>query len=158
MKNIWKQATEWIQKANEWNVAEILTQNARLEEPVESMDYDPTWQALQECQIMLPLRRLLQLVPWFTEGLKTVLTSQNSEPAPVFLSNPKEGSTVVDTSNLTIIVITKGKEIIETIIEGGSGVNRLGHHSQRARIPNINVVLHLNMQGAYPLLLGRPWL
>ena len=31
---------------------------------------NPTWHALQECQIMLPLGRLLQLVPRFTEGTK----------------------------------------------------------------------------------------
>ena len=72
---------------------------------------------------MLPLGRLLQLVPWFTEGLKTTFTASNLEPAPAFFSNPEEGLVVVDTSNPTITVIVKGKEITGTIIDGGLGVN-----------------------------------
>ena len=62
-----KHATEWVQKANERNVADLREQ-IKLLEPVETTDEDPTWQALQECQIILPLRQLLQLVPQFTEG------------------------------------------------------------------------------------------
>ena len=58
-----KQATKWIRKANECNEAEIKEQNAQPEEPVKHTEDDPTWQAVQECQIMLPLARLLQLVP-----------------------------------------------------------------------------------------------
>ena len=65
-ENIRKQATEWINKANERNVAEKQEQNARLKDPEKSTDYEPTWQVLQECQIVLPLGRLLQLVPRFT--------------------------------------------------------------------------------------------
>ena len=56
---------------------------------------------------MLPLGRLLQLVPRFTEGLKLALTSQNPEPALAFLSNPEEGLGVVDVSNPTNTVIIK---------------------------------------------------
>ena len=86
---------------------EIQKQNARSKEIVQSANYDPTWQALQECQIMLPLGRLLQLVPRFTKGLKMTLTSQNPEPALAFLSNPEEGLGVVDVSNPTNTVIIK---------------------------------------------------
>ena len=59
-----KQATEWIEKPNKRNAAEVKQQK---ETPVEVTDTiqpeNPTWQALQECQITLSLRRLLQLVP-----------------------------------------------------------------------------------------------
>ena len=72
---------------------------------------------------MLPLGRLLQLVPRFTTGLKSALTSQNPESTPTFFSNPEEGAAQVDTRTPKIIVIIKGKEITETIIGGGSGVN-----------------------------------
>ena len=46
---IQKQATDWIRKANERNVAEIEDQNAQLEEAVKHTEDDPTWQALQDC-------------------------------------------------------------------------------------------------------------
>ena len=72
---------------------------------------------------MLPLGRLLQLVPRFTAWLKTTFTEPNPEPALTFFSNPEERPAVVDTSNPAITMIVKGKEIAETIIDGGLGVN-----------------------------------
>ena len=107
---IWKQATKWIEKTNERNMTELREQMKPLEEQTETMDENPTWQALQDCQIMLPLGRLLQLVPRFTDGLKSVLAPQNSAPAPTFFSKP-EAPVIVDTSNLAITVIVKGREI-----------------------------------------------
>ena len=54
---ITKQATQWIKKANEQNVAEIRDQNTpRGEEITQPVD-NPTWQALQDCQIVLRLTR-----------------------------------------------------------------------------------------------------
>ena len=141
---------------------------------------------------MLPLGRLLQLVPRFTEGLKTTFTAPNPEPAPEFFSNSEEGPIVVDTSNPAIKVIVKGKEITGTIIDAGLGVNviskrtcdTLGFPNSEScpfwlrmedtrSVPPVGlirdldvgghplrisaVVLQLNVQGAYPLLLGRPW-
>ena len=194
-ETIRKQATEWIKKANERNVAEIQEQNAQLEEPVKHIEDDPTWQALQECQIVLPLGRLLQLVNGFTARPKTTFTEPNTKLAPAFFSNPEEGPTMVDTRSPTITVIVKGKEIAGTIIDRGLGVNviikrtcdilgirdwepcpfrlrmadtssvrptkliqdldvTIGGHALRISA----IVLHLNVQGAYPLLLGRPWL
>ena len=67
-----KQATEWIKKANEHNVAEVEDQNVQQEEAVKHTEDNPTCQALQECQIMLPLAHLLQLVPRFTADLQAV--------------------------------------------------------------------------------------
>ena len=94
-----------------------------LEEQTETMDENPMWQALQDCQIMLPLGRLLQLVPRFTDGLKSTLAPQNSEQARFFFSNPEEGPVVVDTNNPTITTIVKGREVPGTIVDGGSGLN-----------------------------------
>ena len=82
-----------------------------------------TWQALQEWQITLSLGRLLQLVPRFTDGLKSAMTPPNSLQAPPFFSNPKEGPAVVDTSNLAITAIVKVRELQGTIVDGGLGVN-----------------------------------
>ena len=63
-----------------------------------TIEEDPTWQALTQCQIMMPLGRLLQLVPRFTEGLN------NPKPVVVltYFTNPSEGPTVVDANNPTV--------------------------------------------------------
>ena len=72
---------------------------------------------------MLPLGRLLQLVPKFTEGLKSALSPQNPTLAPTFFTNPGEGPTAVDKNSLVVAVIIKGNKVPETVIDGGSGVN-----------------------------------
>ena len=74
------------------------------------LDYATTWW-------------LLQLVPRFTEGLKSALSPHNPEPATTFFSNPEDGPVVVDTSSLAVMVIIKGSEVPGTIIHGGSDVN-----------------------------------
>ena len=191
-----KQATEWVKKANERNAAELEQQKENAEELTGiGQPENPTWQALQECQITLPLGRLLRLVPRFTEGLKTGITAVGTPPAPAFFSNPEKGLTVVDRNSPAITGIVKGQELPGTIIDGGSGVNvislqtcdtlgiqdwepcpfwlrmadtssvrptglirelevTIGGHTFRISA----VVLPLKAQGAYPLLLGRPWL
>ena len=58
-----KHATEWIQRANERNATELRRQRKPPEAPIETTDDDSTYQALQECHIMLPLGCLLRLVP-----------------------------------------------------------------------------------------------
>ena len=144
---------------------------------------------------MLPLARLLQLVPRFTADLPATIIKPKPAPTPTFFSNPEEGPAVVDTINPTIKVIVKGKEIAGTIIDEGLGVNvisrrtcdtlgirewepcpfwlrmadtssvrptglirdldvTIGGHTFRIS----GIVLQLNVKGAYPLLLGRPWL
>ena len=42
-KAIKKQATKWIQKANERNMVEVEEHIKPLEEPLQSTDNDPTW-------------------------------------------------------------------------------------------------------------------
>ena len=76
-----KQATEWIKKANEHNVKEIEDKNAQPEEAVKHTEDNPTWQALQECHIVLPLARLLQLVPWFIADLQGTVIKLKPAPA-----------------------------------------------------------------------------
>ena len=61
--------------------------------------------------------------PRFTEGLKSVFSTQNPEPTLVFFSNPDEGPGVVDMSSSAITVIIKGREVPRTIIDGGFGIN-----------------------------------
>ena len=186
-----KLALEWIKNANEQNVAEIKDQNAQSEESVKHTEDNPTRQARQECQIMLPLACLLQLVPRFTADLQTTVIEPKPAPARAFFSNPEEGPTIVDTSSPAITIIVKGKEIAGTIIDGGSGMNVISRrtcdtlgirewepfpfwlgmadtnsvpptglirdldvtirgHAFRISV----VVLQVNVQGAYPLLLG----
>ena len=46
--------------------------------PAES-EMDETWQILADCKISLPLARLLQLVPHFTEKVATLVTQKNTD-------------------------------------------------------------------------------
>ena len=94
-----------------------------LEETIRSTDNDPSWQALYECQIMLPLGQLLQLVRRFTKGLKSTLSPQNSASTPTFFTNPCEGPIVVGTNSPVVTVIIKGNKVPGTSIDDGSGMN-----------------------------------
>ena len=104
-------------------MAEVEDQSAQSAEAGKQMEDNPTWQALQECQIVISLARLLQLVPRFTVDLQETVIKPKPAPAPTFFSNPEEGPVVVDTSSPAITVIMKGKEIAGTIIDEGLGVN-----------------------------------
>ena len=95
---IWKKSTEWIKKDNGNNVVEIEDQNAQPEEVVKHTEGNPTWMALQECQIVLPLACLLQLVLRFTADLQATLIKPKPARALAFFSYPKEGPVVEDTS------------------------------------------------------------
>ena len=61
------------------NVERLLqevTEQSVEPEPIpkeEPLAEEPTWRALAECQIKLPLVGLLKLVPRFTETIMTVL-------------------------------------------------------------------------------------
>ena len=163
-------------------MAEITNQNTQLEEVAPQPEDNPTWQALQDCQIVLPLARLLQLVPQFTTDLQATVTKPKPTPTLTFFSNPEEGPTVVDTSSPAIIVGGSGVNVISRRTCDNLGIREwepcpfwlrmadissvqptglirdlevtIGGHAFRISV----VVLQLNVQGAYPLLLGRPWL
>ena len=105
-------------------MVELEQHEEKPEEPTDTIQpKNPTWQALQECQITLPLGRLLQLVPRFTKGLKSGMTTSNSLPAPPLFSNLEEGPAMVDMNSLAITAFVKGQELPRTIVDGGSGVN-----------------------------------
>ena len=122
-RTIRQQTTKGTQKADERNLAEVRELIKPPRGLIETIDEDLTWQALQECQIMLPLGSLLQLVPRFTEGLKSMIAPQNVKPTMTFFSNPEEGLAVVDRSSPTITAIVRGREVPGTAVDGGSNVN-----------------------------------
>ena len=162
-------------------------QRNALEEPTEkAQPQNPTWQALEECQITLPFSRLLQLMPRFTHRLK----STSCTGSDILF---KFG--MVDTSNTTITAIIKGRELLGTIVNGELGVNMISLWTCNtlgiqewepcpfglqvaepssvqlaSLIRNLKVTigghafqifdvfLQLNAKRAYPLLLGQPWL
>ena len=187
---IHKHAAMWIQQANQRNIDEMQEQAKSPKETTSIANDDPLWQALQQCQIMLPLGRLLQLVPRFTETLKLALSPLNLAMTPTFFTNLGEGPTVVDTNSPAITAIIKGRELPGTIVDGGSGVNVISLQTcdtlgiqewepcpfwlQMADTSSIRptgliwdlevtirisaVVVQLNAPGAYPLLLGSPWI
>ena len=107
-----------IPKTNQWNIDEMQEQAKQPEETT-----DPSLQALQQCQIMLPLGWLLQLVPRFAESLKLALSPPKPATTPIFLTNPSEGPTVVDTNSPALTVIIKGNEVTSTMIKWGSNIN-----------------------------------
>ena len=82
-----KVAIVWVKEANKWNVDDMQQEGAKYLPTFQSVgetdtiEEDPAWQALTECQIMMPLRCLLQLVPRFTKGLKTTLVSPKAAMA-----------------------------------------------------------------------------
>ena len=130
-----------------------------------------------------------------TEGLKMALAPQKPVMVPMYFTNPSEGPTIIDENNLAVAVIIKGKDVPNTIIHGGSGVNVINRRTcdelgiqewepcpfqlQMADTSSVRhaglirnleitigshvfrisaVVLKLSAPGAYPILLGRPWL
>ena len=73
-----KAAKEWVEEANNNNVAQMLqqsslsidkTDNRLVERSVPTMtpEDEESWKVLEDCQVSLPLPRLLKLVPWFIE-------------------------------------------------------------------------------------------
>ena len=59
-----------LQEMEEQNLQKPVTQT----KPTTAIEVDDTWQIFANCQISLPLARLLKLVPWFTENVATLIT------------------------------------------------------------------------------------
>ena len=97
-----KVAIVWVKEANKWNVDDMQQEGAKYLPTFQSVgetdtiEEDPAWQALTECQIMMPLGRLLQLVPLFTENLKMMLAPPEPAVAPTYFTNPNEGLTIIE--------------------------------------------------------------
>ena len=79
------------------------------EEETGMIEDDPSWQALQQCQMTLPLGRLLQLVLRFTKSLKSTLAPLKPVEASAYFTNPSDGPTMVGNNCLVLTVIMKGK-------------------------------------------------
>ena len=77
------------------------------------MTEDPTWLDLANCQIQIPLARLLQLVPRFSDAIMATQKKETLLAALVQFINPSEGSTVIvmDEHNWTVTLIIKGKKV-----------------------------------------------
>ena len=94
-----------------------------MEETTEITNDDPSWYAMQQCQIMLPLAQLLQLVPRFTENLKSALSPPKPATTTTFFTNPSKALEVVDTNSPALTVIIKGNEVTGAIINVGFNIN-----------------------------------
>ena len=82
---VWKEAKEWVDEANNNNAARMLQENdeqnatpinsgIRQEEiTAQSPTYNESWQVLADSQILLPLSRLLKLVPRFTKMVAQII-------------------------------------------------------------------------------------
>ena len=76
------------------------------------MTEDPTWLDLANCQIQIPLARLLQLVPRFSDAIMATQKKETLIAAPVQFTNPSEGPAVMDKQNPAVTVIIKGKVLL----------------------------------------------
>ena len=89
----------------------------------EPMLDESTWLALTGYQITMPLRGLLILVPRFKETLAAIIRKEEVLIAPINFASSSEAPMVVDKQNRVVKSIVKGKEVPDSTIEGGSGVN-----------------------------------
>ena len=150
--------------------------------PSTSTEDDQLWDALTSSRISLPLHKLLPLMPCFQDTLATLTANIDSASPPVNLTEPGTGPPLMDSQNPAVKIMIKGREPHGCIINGGFGVNvwkpcpfwlrmaetrsvrpiglichldfTLGGHMFTISA----IVLRLEAQGAYPMLLGRPWL
>ena len=61
-------------------IVETIPVTGKKNEVTESTTkHNSTWQVLADCQITLPLSRLLKLVPRFTKTVATILTKKMSK-------------------------------------------------------------------------------
>ena len=112
-------------------------QTSVADEPIEE---DPIWQALVGCQITMPLRGFLNLVPPFKELVAAMVRKEEWPITPINFAQSNEGSTILDAQSPAVKVIIKGKEVPNSIIDGGSRVNviikatcdRLGSNNGRS--------------------------
>ena len=86
----WKATKTWVEEANKNNVDRMHQESKKInngqgnseishEVTIQSPTKDETWQVLADCQITLPLARLLKLVLRFTETIATIITKKGSE-------------------------------------------------------------------------------
>ena len=90
---------------------------AQLDTINEALGEDPIWQALANCQISMPLSKLLNLVA-------AMSSEKEWSSVPIHLAETSNGAAVIDAQSPTVKLLFKGPEIRGCIIDGhGSGVN-----------------------------------
>ena len=153
--------------------------------PTSSED-DQLWDVLTNSRISLPLHKLLPLMPRFRDTLAALHANTKPVTPPVHLTEPGAGPPLMDSQNPAVRIIIKGQDLHGCIIDGGSGVNviseatchNLGLNQWEPCTRSVRpiglirhldftlsghmftisaVVLRLETQGAYPMLLIRPW-
>ena len=90
---------------------------------IEPIAKDSTWQVPPDCQITLPLARLLKLVPRFTKIVAAIFSKGELRVVHINFTNSTQGPAIMDEHNLVVKVIIKGKEVPGSIINKGSRVN-----------------------------------
>ena len=90
---------EWVEEANKNNVSRMLQDNEinqtnELPRAMAVPEQEETWKTLADCQMSLPLTRLLKLVPQFIERAATIITRKESEKVWVNFTNPIKGPTI----------------------------------------------------------------
>ena len=105
-----------LQESNAPNVTSDKSRSRQEEVPTETPDEDEAWKVMADCQISLPLTRLLKLVPRFTEKVTHIIVRNESEQVLVNFMNPGKGPTIMDKQSPTIKVIIHGQEVSGSIV------------------------------------------
>ena len=120
-----KVAKEWVEEANNNNVARMLQEStmsivtsgksdSRQEEtPTDTDEEDEkVWQALPDSKISLSLSALLKLVPHFIEKVAQIISKNVFAEVAVNFTNPIKGRTIIDEQILMTISRAENQETI----------------------------------------------
>ena len=92
-------------------------------QPTGSLDDDPVWQALTSCQISMPRHKLQRQLPHFKETVQSHTAGLEPTTSSVHLTAPEPEPPLMDSQNLTVKLVIKGRDVHGCIIDSGSGVN-----------------------------------
>ena len=135
--SICRQATEWVEAANNRNIDHMKTDTATFpqnqSEPPQLVSANspnttnPTepneeWQALANSQISMPLHKLLHLFPRFKENIHSLTARKMAQPM-VHLMAPVPGPRLMDSENPAVQIFICRHQVAGCIIDGGSGIN-----------------------------------
>ena len=103
-----KATKEWVNEANNKNVAKMLEENNEQNEILvksgmqqekiraQSLAKDESWKVLVDCQIRLPLGGLLKSVPLCTENVAHIITKNEFNWVSMNFTNLIKGPTIMD--------------------------------------------------------------
>ena len=120
-----KVAKEWVEEANNNNVAKMLQEStmpmvksdklgSQHEEALTNSveEDDETWQALADSKILLSLSALLKLSPHFIEKVAQIISKNVFAEVAVNFTNPIKGRTIIDEQILMTISRAENQETI----------------------------------------------